>query len=301
MEIGTLERIQSVRGSLKPTIRAIADKVLENPSAARSMNLKELASACAVSEASISRFVRDVGIDSFRTFQLRLAEECAAESAGTGGADEGLIYESIGRDDNATTVMTKVALRTSDIARACLSTVDVTALDRAAQLIRESRAIYVFAAGLSALAAENAVMRFSRIGRPVVASLDHNTQLLTASALRPDAVALAISDSGRTAHTLTALRAARAAGAATIAVTGFADAPLARVADVVVRTPTGYAPRNKEPLYESMVSKFGQLIVIDALYSLVAVQDYDNSVELVRRGDQHIQQSRSPRRSNDAG
>lgn len=300
MEIGILEHIQSIRGSLKPTLRVVADKVLEDPSAALGMNVKDLANACDVSEASISRFVRDVGIGSFRAFQLRLAEERVGEvKSEEANADEGLIYESISREDDASKVLTKVAHRTSDVARACLTTLDAGALERAAQIVKGGNAIYVFAAGLSTLAADNAVLRFSRIGRPVVVSADHNTQILTASALGPGSVVIGISDSGRTAHTVSALRAARSAGAQTIALTAFADSPLARLADVVLKTPTGYAPTDNEPLHESMVSKFGQLLTIDALYSLVAIQDYDRSVDLVRRGDSFIQKSRSLRRAHE--
>lgn len=293
-EIRLLEHIQSIRGRLKPTLQVIADTVLANPGRASGMTIKELAVACEASEASISRFVREIGLPSFRSFQLRLAEErAAAEDAPLG--DQSFIYETIGRDDTAATILTKVAHRSADVVRACLSTLDAAALERAARLIEAAPAVYVFAAGLSALAAENAVMRLSRIGKPAVFHRDRNSQLLAAAAMRPGSVALAISDSGRTFQTVQGLAAAREAGAGTIAITSFAESPLARIAEVVLVTPTGYAGAGDEPLYESMVSKFGQLLVIDCLYSLVGVRDYDNAIALVRRGDAYIQQSRRVR------
>lgn len=301
MDLGIIEHIQSIRGSLKPTLRVIADKVLDDPGAVRGMNVKGLAAACDVSEASISRFVRDVGSDNFRSFQLRLAEELVGHDVdGSGDTDDGLMHESIGRDDNASTILGKVVHRTADVARACLSTLSTAALEKAAKEIRGARAIYVFSAGLSTLAAENAVLRFSRLGMPVVATGDHNAQLLTASALGPGAVAIGISDSGRTAHTVAALKAAREANALTIAITAFSESPLAKVADTVLITPTGYSPDGHEPLHESMVSKFGQLLAVDTLYSLVAIQDYDASVEVVRRGDSFIQKSRRLKRPRGA-
>lgn len=294
VEIGLLEHIQSIRGRLKPTLQAIADVVLSRPAQASSMNLKELAATCDVSEASISRFVREIGLSSFRAFQLRMAEERASSEDDT-AADQGSIYESIGRGDTATTILTKVAHRNADVARACLSSLHPAALENAARTIREAPALYFFAAGLSALAAENGLMRFSRIGKPVILHRDRNNQLLTATAMRPGSVAIAISDSGRTHQTVAALTAAREAGARTVAITSFNESPLARAAEVVLITPTGYSAAGDEPLYESMVSKFGQLLTIDVLYSLVAVQDYDASVSSVRRGDTYIRQSRRVR------
>lgn len=294
LEIGLLEHIQSIRGRLKPTLQQVADTVLSRPAQVGGMNIKELAAACAVSEASISRFVREIGLSSFRAFQLRMAEERVA-SEDDAPSDQSSIYESIGRGDTASTVLTKVAHRNADIARACLSTLDPVALEKAAGMIRAAPALYFFAAGLSALAAENGLMRFARIGKPAIFHRDRNSQLLSAAAIRPGSVAVAISDSGRTHQTVLALAAARESGAGTVAITSFEESPLVRTADVALVTPTGYAAAGDEPLYESMVSKVGQLLTIDVLYSLVAVQDYDSSLASVSRGDAFIQQSRRVR------
>jgi RpiR family transcriptional regulator, carbohydrate utilization regulator len=296
-DIGLLEHIQSIRGRLKPTLQVVADTVLSRPSDVSTMNLRELATACDVSEASISRFVRGIGLSSFRAFQLRMAGEHAGDDDDH-PADQGSIYESIGRGDTAATILTKVAHRNADLARACLSTLSPASLEQAARMIRKAPAIYVFAAGLSSLAGENATMRFARIGKPAFFHRDRNSQLLAATAMKRGSVAIAISDSGRTHQTVLALTAAREAGARTIVITSFAESTLARGADVVLVTPTGYSAVGDEPLYESMVSKSGQLLTVDVLYSLVAVQDYDDSLASVRRGDAFIRQSRRARHDN---
>jgi Transcriptional regulators len=293
-EIGLLERIQIIRGRLKPTLQVVADTVLARPNEISGMSIRDFAAACDVSEASVSRFVREVGLSNYRSFQLRLAEQLVGVSEDA-VRPQSSIYETIGRDDTASTILTKVALRNADIARACLATLRPETLEEAATIIREAPALYLFAAGLSALAAENALMRFSRIGKPVVFQRDRNHQLLAAAAIQTGAAAIAISDSGRTHQTISALAAARESGAKTIAITSFSDSPVTRVADIVLVTPTGYAAAGDEPLHESMVSKFGQLLTVDVLYSLVAVQDYDRSLASLQRGDAFIQQSRRVR------
>lgn len=293
-EIGLLEQIQSVRGRLKPTLQQVADTVLARPADIGGLNIKELALACEVSEASVSRFVREIGLSSFRAFQLRMAEERRPTDQEQ-PRDQSAIYESIGRGDTASTILTKVAHRNVDMARACMSTLDPEALEKAARMISAAPALYFFAAGLSALAAENALLRFARIGKPAIFHRDRNSQLLYAAAIRKGSVAIAISDSGRTQQTVTALTAAKESGAVAVAITAFADSPLARVADATLLTPSGYAAAGEEPLYESMVSKVGQLLTIDVLYSLAAVQDYDSALASVCRGDAFIQQSRRVR------
>jgi DNA-binding MurR/RpiR family transcriptional regulator len=265
------------------------------------MNIKELASSCGVSEASISRFVRGIGLPNYRAFQLRMVEEGASGTPARGQTpDDGLIYENIGRNDTAATILTKVAHRNADVSRACLSTLDPVVLERAARMVEQAKTLYFFAAGLSALAAENALLRFARIGKPAIFHRDRNNQILLAGSLQPGSLAIAVSDSGRTDQTVTALYAAKAAGVPTIAITAFAEAPLAKYADLTLITPAGYQPAGDEPLYyESMVSKFGQLLAIDVLYSLVAVHNYETSTAAVRRGNQFIQASRTARRQND--
>lgn len=296
-EIGILQHIRAVRGKLQPSLQIVADRVLNNPASVQSMNIKDLATACDVSEASISRFVRGIGLANYRAFVLRMAErrdDSPEERA------EGEIYENIGRRDTAATILTKAVHRSADVARACLSTLDSNALEAAARLVGKAEVIYLFGAGSSALAAENALLRFARIGKPAIFHRDRNTQMFLASALHNGALAIAISDSGRTAQTVQALERAKESGAATIAITSFPDAPLTRYADVTLLTPPPYEPSGEEPLYESMVSKIGQMVAIDVLYSLAAVHDYERASASVRQGNLIIQQSRSSaRRQND--
>ncbi|WBU61602.1 MurR/RpiR family transcriptional regulator [Paracoccus albus] len=299
-DISIITHIQGLRGSMKPALQQVADSILANPEAARSKKLNELATACGVSEASISRFVRGIGLANFRDFQLRLASEVIAGSSSRGNeADHGQIYENIGRQDDAVSILNKVVHRTADVARDCLSTISSDAMEQAARMVRAADVVYLFAAGLSALAAESAVLRFARIGKPVVFHRDRNNQLLMSAALKGNVLAIGISDSGRTSQTVTALAAARQSGAATIAMTAFPESPLTRQADLTILTPAGYAPSGEEPIYESMVSKFGQLIAIDALYSLVAVRDFDASAASVEHGNAIIRQSRSMRQQNE--
>jgi len=289
----TLEHIRGIRGRLSLKCRVIADKILSEPDLARDKNISELAEICAVSEATVSRFVRSIGSDNYRAFQLRIAKESSQNRDEFGISDDmKCLHEALSRHDSAKTIIAKISHRSADVARTCSTTLDMAAMERAAEMIHRAQVIYFFAAGLSILAAENALLRFSRIGKPAVFHREHNTQLLMSSSLHEGALAVGISDSGRTNHTVSTLALARQAGAATLAVTSFPDSPLARHGDVSLITPAGFASAAEPLIYERMISKFGQLVAIDALYALVAVQDFDSSAKLIDRGDNIIRQSR---------
>lgn len=67
MNLSTL--IGSCRGSLTPNQQKIADFVLANPFAVATMGIEELAQATSTSSATITRFVRALGLGSFTDFR----------------------------------------------------------------------------------------------------------------------------------------------------------------------------------------------------------------------------------------
>jgi DNA-binding MurR/RpiR family transcriptional regulator len=84
-----------------------------------------------------------------------------------------------------------------------------------------------------------------------------------------------LQNSGRTDAIVDAVRIARSHGAGTIAVTSDADSPLVEVSEVALFTAT--IPGGG--LYgESVTSKWGQLLVIDALYTTFAARRFDETL-----------------------
>ena len=70
-----LMRIRWKSGYLNPALRRIADRVLKAPEEVKSISIKDLAVQCEVSESTITRFVREIGVSSFQNFKILIAEE----------------------------------------------------------------------------------------------------------------------------------------------------------------------------------------------------------------------------------
>lgn len=74
-EKGTLEKVIDAAGNaLTPKSRQIADYVMNNPQNAVFMTTRELAAQVGVSEATVVRFVRQLGYKSYSTFIRRLRD-----------------------------------------------------------------------------------------------------------------------------------------------------------------------------------------------------------------------------------
>jgi len=92
--------------------------------------------------------------------------------------------------------------------------------------------VLVMGAGRSGLVGRAFAMRLMHLGFEVYVLGDTITP-----SIRKDDLVVAISGSGRTKLIVTAAEAAKAVGAKIIAITTYADSPLARVSDIVVRVP----------------------------------------------------------------
>ena len=112
-----------------------------------------------------------------------------------------------------------------------LSTAD---LDRTVRLILKSRRILIIASGLSAPIGQSFASRLLRCGIDVIVFNDVIDQHIAASMLTDDCTAFVISGSGVNAHSLSAARACRKAGAHVVAMTYFAASPLTSLAEVAL-------------------------------------------------------------------
>ncbi|MBE3597806.1 MAG: SIS domain-containing protein [Limnochordaceae bacterium] len=98
---------------------------------------------------------------------------------------------------------------------------------------------------------------------------------------------MGLSVSGSTPDTVQCLQTAQRRGASTVAITGYAQAPITRVADVVLVTATREMPLQSG----SFTSKIGQLHVLDLLVRGLVARRPD----AVRRHQEDVGKAISPK------
>jgi DNA-binding MurR/RpiR family transcriptional regulator len=270
-----LHQISSKLPYMAPAMRQIAEFVLEDPERIRLMTITQLAAAAGVADSTVSRFVRELGLDSYRSLRLGVAEATFVARAGSGRADGQFVYEGISRDESAESILGKVERSSQEALRQTALRVNPDAISRAVDLIERADVIVFFGMGLSCVAAEAGVMRFTRAGKKCLLFHDQSIQVMSATVLTEDDVVIGISDSGQTTPVVQAMRLARAHGAATIGITSADGSQLVADADVTLFTST--VPGGG--LYgESVTSKWGQLLVIDTLYAAYASRHFDETL-----------------------
>ncbi|MEQ1567002.1 MAG: MurR/RpiR family transcriptional regulator [Myxococcota bacterium] len=253
-----LAKIAAHRDRCPPAERRVAEVVLARPDWASTASITELAGAAAVSEPTVVRFCRGLGFGGVRPFKVALVRESAS----------GLAYVhpalAAGHLDSATKV---VADGLFGALLRLRPTLDLHALDAAADTLASARRVVAVGFGTSGLVAADAQQRLTRIGMLAVASSDPHLLAATAATLGAADVVLAISHSGESAELLETCAVARARGASVVAITS-PGTTLATAADRVVAVAIDEDAAVQLP----MVSRLAHLLVLDILFVGVAAR-----------------------------
>jgi DNA-binding MurR/RpiR family transcriptional regulator len=138
---------------------------------------------------------------------------------------------------------------------------DPASVNLVAERLDRSPLVAIYGAGTSGLAGRYLAYRLTRMGVVAVFEEDTHYQVMGAVLLREGTAAIAFSQTGSTVSVVTALTAAREAGAFTAAVTRMRHCPLTVVADVTLLTGADEAPL----LSGALPGVVSQLYVADCL------------------------------------
>ena len=139
---------------------------------------------------------------------------------------------------------------------------------------RNGRKVLIIGAGRSGLVGKAFAMRLMHLGFNVYV---HGETIVPA--LAPQDLVIAISGSGRTKLVVTAAEVAKGLGAKVVAITSYIDAPLAKLADLVIRIP-GRTKVSKEDDYNirQLLGIYEPLAPLGTLFEITAMVFLDSIV-----------------------
>lgn len=267
---GVILRLQSLAPSLSPVARRLAEFIIESPHRVIEMSITELAESAGVSEGSVVSLCRQAGARGFQQLKIVLARELVT--------DLQFIHEDLDADDDTARVIAKIFQSNVECIQATHHSLDLGAMERAANAIRTAQRVEVYGIGSATPIALDAQYRLLRIGIQAAAQVDSHVQAISASRTDKSVAVISISHSGSTTETLAATRLAHEAGATTIVITSAARSPITRHADIVLNT----VARETRFRTEAMTSRIAQLAIVDGLISLVAMADQERATRTLR-------------------
>jgi DNA-binding MurR/RpiR family transcriptional regulator len=270
--------LQSQFAELSPALARVAKHIINYPSETTTLSIEALSQITESGEASIVRLAHILGFVSFRSFKLALAAQCGAPAQDLQGGEVDEV-ERLRRD-------------MSDNLEGAARLLDRNILRNAAAALVLRRHANIYGGGVSAMVGDILAAKLLRAGIWATSYRDSNVALEVMAPASRDAVAIAISDSGSTLETVRLLRAARAAGALTVAITSRPSSPIAGHADLVLLT----APMAQPPSAGFVTSVVAQFFVLQALVDSVAATLAGANQSTAKRPTSGLAVKRSPRR-----
>ncbi|MCD9517905.1 MurR/RpiR family transcriptional regulator [Photobacterium phosphoreum] len=264
-----LDTLGSLRDSLTPSARRIADYVLAQPQRVTELSIAELSQQAKVGEASIIRFCRVLNFKGFQDLKMKLAIEVATPN----DVEKHMLDTELTADDNAEHIGRKLQQTINNVLGETLNLLDFSELEAVARAFQQQKRIYFFGVGSSGITAEDAKNKLMRIGLDVDALTNNHFMYMKASLLSGEDIAIGISHSGTSKETIKALALAKACGAITVALTHNPLSPLAELSDHVLIN----GNRQGQLQGDSIGTKITQLFVLDMLYTLLVRDNPDHT------------------------
>ncbi|WP_334352642.1 MurR/RpiR family transcriptional regulator [Companilactobacillus sp. HBUAS56257] len=252
--------------------KALGQCILDNVQEIPSLSVAQLSHRSGVSQATIVRFSKSLGLNGFADLKVELARATSDNVTG--------LYDEISPTDGINDLERKLAVRIQHTLEMTNQGLNQTILKKVVNLLAESSAISVYGLGASNLVAEDFTQKFSRIGKSVVHTQDTHLLLSNVLTQQNSQLLFLISDSGETNETVTLAKAAVEAKITVVGITSNPKSSLAKLATLTVLT-SNTVPRDKIRS-AATTSLISQLYTVDLLFYLFLQKNYQNNIRKLK-------------------
>ena len=272
MEKSVLDIICASLDSFFESERKIGTYIIQHTAEVVDMTVGELAQACGVSDASVSRFCKKINMKGFHHLKITLAKEISEK-----GIEEEEVSNHISVNDIEQSLKNILANKVTEITQT-VSMMDAKQLSEILNKLNMARTVQFFSVGNTIPVAIDGAFKLNQIGIPAVSGTIWETQIGYTYNMTAEDVVIAISNSGESTAVLRALEAAKSAGATTLSITNSEKSSAAQLSDYHITTAT----REKLFLDGYCFSRVSATTVIEILYLFLTSMRKDAYKSIVR-------------------
>ena len=238
--------------SMRKSEVKVAQYVLDNMDAVVHMRIVDLAQEAQVSEPTIVRFCRALGLNGFQAFKVRLAQSNTTQHS--------IGQFAIAEDDTSSDIVRKIFDTSVTQIMNVRRDLNPKQVGDAVDALIKSKRVEFYGFGASGAVAMDAMHKFFRLQFSAVAYSDPHMQSMSAVTLQKNDVVVAISQSGRTKDLLHAMSMAQNQGAHVISLSP-PNTPVSDLADLPIHVHIN----EDTDVFTPMTSRIAHLLVIDCL------------------------------------
>jgi len=259
-----LTEVSKVYYQLTSAEKKVADYVSAETSKVPYQSISELASACGVADATVSRFCRRLGCNGFSAFKLAVAS-----TAMNIRSADGPLSGEVTQTDSIPVMCRKISTSIAEAVAQTQELVDPKTIRKVADILLKANKVLCMGQGGSMIMAEEAAHMFTTTFGNFFAIRDNHIQAINAAQLNRDDVVLYFSYSGATRDLLDILPIVQKRKATSILITRFPNSPGAALADVILQCGS-----NENPLQlGSAEARVAQIYLLDVLLSEMCRRD----------------------------
>ena len=264
-------QIRNLYSSLRPSEKKVADFLLENPDKVIYLSISECAEKCRVSETTVIRFARLLGLSGYQELKIELAKTSVAASSS--------LSEEITPEDTMAEAVTKALQADARAVMDTLGIMDSDSLESAVKAILDAKRVLVCGFGTSGMAGQYLAYKLLRTGIEVLFYPDFHLQLMSTTVLEPRDVVVCISFSGSTKQILELAELVQSEGSTVVSITNYRRSPLVKHSDILLLTCSSENPF----MSGAAASVIAQIAVIDALFIGLAMHNPEHSTKFIQK------------------
>ena len=261
-----IAQIHNTFENLTQTEQRIADYILKYPEKCTNMTAKELADVCGTVPSAVNRTCKSIGIQGFAKLKIALASAIAQD-----GKDN----LPFNQEDNEKTIFNKVFNSGINTIKNTYQMLDFSNIKTMAEKLASAKRVFIFGVGTSSVIAVDAAYRLSQLDVQAYAYTDILQMGVMAKNMKDGDIAFGISHSGMTKAVVDTMRAAKQAGAVTMALTSFEGSFLYNESDYSICV---YADEKNYPV-EAVSARVAHICIIAALMLTIASFNYDDYIK----------------------
>ena len=267
-EGGVIMKMRSMYDALAKSEKKVVDYILEHPERVIRLSVTELAADSGVSDATVVRACRKLGMLGYQDLKVSLAQSKVTSVKA--------INEAITEDDDYIQMIQKVFASSIQTLNQTLSVLNFTDVKSAADLIFSAGRTVIMALGNSSSLAMDLYHKLLRLGLDVSVCTDAHIQMIIACGAEVGAVLVAVSHSGSSKDIIEAAKCWKEGGGKVVTMTNIGISPLSKLADIALVT----ASRETMFKLSALSSRAAAMALIDSIYTLIAMS---NREEVMKR------------------
>lgn len=249
------------------TDKKIASIVIENPNKVVDFTIAQLAKESDVSEASVSRFCKNIDVSGFHQLKIKLAK-ISTQDDGYKVVDETDLQKSLGN------IISNKSLEI----RKTIENLSEEKIKQILQIFTKSRMIQFSAEGNTYPVVEDAIYKFNQLGILAIGNSSWETSLAQTMNLTEDDVLVVISNSGESKELLEQIKIANQKNIKVISMTNHKDSPIAKESKYHLET----AVRQNIFQSEYYFSRISAATLIETIFLLLASKDKKRRDQIVK-------------------